>query len=124
MINSKCRACGASTDLTRHTLIGHHGRLTPAEIRLCRGCKSVAVFAASIQPRPESAAQEETIRRTDCLGVEKEDSIIEVFCPCCGESMFYVQHVDAIVGGRATLAESWTCQCGTCVDVIVDDRTG
>jgi len=50
------------------------------------------------------------------LRVEKHEEFIEVMCPRCEASMFFVQHSHVSFGDDDILAESWICECGTTLE--------
>lgn len=116
----ECRACGASTRFLDQTLFSRGGPVIPAEIRVCPHCGSVSVYVIDhlVNHGPEAA--DEPLSCAKRLRVERHGDILDVMCPRCEASMFYVQHSDVSCGDVNILAESWICECGTTLETAMD----
>jgi ribosomal protein S27AE len=115
-MEKKCRSCGASTELRGHTLFSRGGLIMPAEVQLCPKCESVSIVVVDHLANHQPTAADEPASYTSRLRVERHDGLIEVMCPRCGASMFFVQHSHVSFGDDDVLAESWICECGTTLE--------
>jgi ribosomal protein S27AE len=116
----KCRSCRASTEFRGHTLFSRGGFIMPAEIRLCPRCESAGVFVVDHIVNHRPLAVDEPAFNARRLRVERHDGLLEVMCPKCGASMFFVQHSNVSFGNVDVLAESWICECGTTLEIAKD----
>jgi ribosomal protein S27AE len=91
----------------------------PAEARLCPRCELVSIFVIEHAVDNEAPATDLTAFCTKRLSVERHEGLVEVMCPRCGESMFFVQHSDISFGDVGVLAESWICECGTTLETAM-----
>ena len=115
-MEKKCRSCGASTEFRGHTLFSRGELIMPAEGRLCPKCESVSIVVVDHLANHGPTAADEPASYASRLRVERHDGLIEVMCPRCGASMFFVQHSDISFGDTDVLAESWICECGTTLE--------
>ena len=119
-MEKKCRECGASTGFLGSTLFSRGGPVMPAETRFCQRCELVSIFVIEHSVDNEAPAADLPAFRTKYLGVERHGGLVEVVCPRCGESMFYVQHSEVSFRGADILAESWICECGATLETASD----
>ena len=115
-MGKKCRLCGASMEFRGHTLFSRGELIVPAEVRLCPKCESVGIVVVDHHTNHGSTAADEPASCASRLRVERHDGLIEVMCPRCTASMFFVQHSDVSFGDDDFLAESWICECGTTLE--------
>lgn len=92
----------------------------PAEARLCPRCELVSIFVIEDLGDDRAPAADLQAFCAKRLRVEKHEEFIEVMCPKCEASMFFVQHLDVSFRGADILAESWVCECGTTLEVAKD----
>jgi len=119
-MEKKCRECGASTGFLGSTLFSRGGPVVPAETRLCPRCELVSIFVIEHSVDNETPAADLPALRTKLLDVERRGALVEVMCPRCGASMFFVQHSNVSFGEADILAESWICECGTTLETAMD----
>jgi len=122
-MEKKCRSCGAGTEFRGHTPFSRGERIIPAEARLCPRCESVRIFIIGNPVNHEAAHAHEQALFDQRLEVQRHDGLIEVMCPRCRASMFFVQHSDVIFGNVDVLAESWICECGTTLEIAKSFET-
>jgi len=116
-MNGRCGACGAETRLTASSLVSYMGLIMSAQTRECIECHSVHVLVID-PPRDDRA-----FRKPEAIcSIVEENGGKEVFCPACGLSMFFVQHIDVVVHDASKTAESWVCECGMGLQVVTEDR--
>jgi len=115
-MEKKCRSCGASTEFRCHTLFSRGELIMPAEVRLCTKCESVNIVVVDHLANHGPTAADEPASYASRLVVEKHVEFLEVMCPRCGASMFFVQHSDVSIGDVEIIAESWICECGTTLE--------
>ena len=115
-MEKKCGSCGATTEFLDRTLFSRGGLVMPAEIRLCPRCELVSIFVIDhlVDHGPPTAGLPASCAKH--LRVERHGELLEVMCPRCGGSMFFVQHTDVSFGDVCILAESWICECGTTLE--------
>lgn len=118
-MEKKCRECGASTGVLGSTLFSG-GSVMPAETRFCPRCDLVSIFVIEHSVDNEAPAADLPVFRTKHLGVERSGGLVEVMCPRCGASMFFVQHSEVSFRGANILAESWICECGATLETARD----
>ena len=119
-MEKKCRSCGAGTEFRDRALLSLDGVIMFAEARLCPRCELVSIFVIEDlgdDRAPDADLQAFCAKR---LRVKKHEEFIEVMCPKCEASMFFVQHLDVSFRGADILAESWVCECGTTLEVAKD----
>ena len=121
-MEKKCKSCGASTEFLDRTLFSRGGLIIPAEIRLCPRCKSTGIFVVDHPVDHGPPAADEPAFCTSRLRIERHGELLEVICPRCGASMFFVQHSDVSFGDVDVLAESWICECGTTLEIAEDSE--
>jgi len=92
----------------------------PGETRLCPRCELVSVFVIEDIGDDGSPSADLPAFCANHLSVEKHGEFLEVRCPRCGASMFFVQHSNVRIGGVDILAESWICECGATVEMAKD----
>jgi len=119
-MEKKCRTCGGSTRFLGQTLFSRGGLIMPAEIRLCPRCESVSIFVIDKFGVQGSAVEDEPASCAKRLRIEKHGELLEVMCPRCEASMFFVQHSEVSFGDVNILAESWICECGTTLEIAKD----
>jgi len=119
-MKEKCGACGASTRFLDQTLFSRGGLIMPAKIRLCPQCESISIFVTDHHVNHGPASADGPAFCAKRLRVEKHGELLEVMCPRCGASMFFVQHSNVSFGDADILAESWICECGTTLETAKD----
>jgi len=119
-MEKKCRSCGASTEFRDRALFGLDGVIMPAEARLCPQCDLVSIFVIEDIGDDGSPSADLPAFCANHLSVEKHGGFLEVRCPRCGASMFFVQHSNVRIGGVDILAESWICECGATLEMAKD----
>jgi len=119
-MKEKCGACGASTRFLDQTLFSRGGLIMPAEIRLCPQCESTSISVIDKFGVQGSAVEDGPAFFAKRLRIEKHGELLEVMCPRCEASMFFVQHSNVSFGEADILAESWICECGTTLETAKD----
>lgn len=115
-MEKKCRSCGASTEFRDHTLFSWGELIMPSETRFCPRCELVNIFVIEDLGDDGAPAPDLPAFCAKRLRVEKHEEFIEVMCPRCEASMFFVQHSHVSFGDDDILAESWICECGTTLE--------
>ena len=121
-MEKKCRSCGASTEFRDHTLFSRSGLIMPAEVRLCPKCESVSIVVVDHLANHGPTAADEPASYASRLRVERHEGLLEVMCPKCGASMFFVQHSHVSFRDLDVHAESWICECGTTLEIAKDSE--
>ena len=92
----------------------------PAEVRLCPQCETANIFVIDKSGIQGSAVEDGAAFCAKRLRIEKHGGLLEVMCPRCDASMFFVQHSEVSFGDVNILAESWICECGTTLEIAKD----
>jgi RNase P subunit RPR2 len=118
----KCGTCGTHLEPLRYTMANHNGLPMPAEILLCPRCESIRIYVVDPNLSDMITIDEDLTFNAGREGFKENRNIIEVMCPRCGVGMFFVQHVGVGFGDVDPAAESWTCECGTTVQIVLERR--
>jgi len=121
-MEKKCGTCGMSMELLCYTMANHNGLLMPAEILLCPSCESIRAYVANPNLNDRITTLEDLASNAGHLNFEENRGTVEVMCPRCGASMFFVQHANVGFGDVDPAAESWICECGTTVQIVLERR--
>jgi len=111
-----------SLELLRYTRANHNGLLMPAEILLCPRCESIRIYVVDPNLNDRITIDEDLAFNAGHPSSEKNRNTVEVICPRCGASMFFAQHVNVGFGDVDPAAESWVCECGTTVQIVLERR--
>ena len=119
-MEKKCKSCGASTEFLDRTLFSRGGLVMPAEARFCPRCELVSIFVIEHLVNNGAPAADLPAFCARRLRIEKHGELLEVMCPRCEASMFFVQHSEVGFRGADILAESWICECGMTLETAKD----
>jgi len=119
-MEKKCKSCGASTEFLDRTLFSRGGLVMPAEARFCPRCELVSIFVIEHLVNNGAPAADLPAFCARRLRIEKHGELLEVMCPRCEASMFFVQHSEVSFRGADILAESWICECGATLETARD----
>ena len=111
-----------SLELLCYTMANHNGLPMPAEILLCPRCESIRIYVVDPNLNDRITIDEDLALNAGHEGFEENRNIVEVMCPRCGASMFFVQHANVGFGDVDPAAESWICECGTTVQIVLERR--